>query len=76
MEPTRGGPARQLALRTAAAAQLVLRQYRRASRASPVERHSVLSGFRRSCGIIRAEEVGGLNLWDSLACVRCIRAVG
>ena len=75
MEPARGGPARQLVLRTAAAAQLVLRQYRRASRASPVERHSVLSASGGPAGSSRAE--GG---WQAQSLgqprLRAPRAVG
>ena len=43
LELARGGVARQFILPPAAAAALVLRQYRRASRASPCERHSLLS---------------------------------
>ena len=41
--------------RTAAAAELVLGQYRRASRAPSVERHSVLSASRGAAGSSRAE---------------------
>ena len=42
LEPARSGPARQLALRPAGVAALVHRQYRRASRASPVQPHTLL----------------------------------
>ena len=55
VEPARGGAARQFALRTAAAARLVLRQYRRAPRSSPVERYSLLSASR---GFARPSRAG------------------
>ena len=56
LEPARGGVARQFALPPAPAAALVLRQYRRASRASPCERHSVLS---TSGGLAEPSRAGG-----------------
>ena len=70
LEPARGGVARQFVLPPAAAAALVLRQYRRASRASPCERHSVLSASGGLAEPSRAGEVGRLSLWKSFACVR------
>src|SRR5208282_5948166 len=55
LEPAWGGFARQFALRLAAAAALVQRQYWRASRASLVERRSLLSASRGLADLSGAE---------------------
>ena len=59
------------ALRSAAGAALVHRQYRRASRASSQQPHPVSIASAKSCAIIPSlSGIGRLTLWQSLRCIR------